>query len=460
MKVLLTGGTGFVGLPLLQKLLLAKHDVVVLTRDAKSAKQKCDLPVAFYDWQPETQLVPSQALENIDAVIHLAGESVGEGRWTKSKKEKIERSRTLGTQNLMKSLLLLQRKPAVVISASAIGYYGDRGEEVLTETSSLGKGFLPDVCAKWEDEVTRHQAHFDRTVILRIGIVLEKQGGALNKMLPLFKLGVAGPIASGRQWMSWIHRLDLIDLILFSLHQKSVHGVVNAVAPQPVTNKEFTKTLAGVLKRPALFPAPAFALKIAMGETSDLVLNSQHVSAGRALELGFVFSFNRLDEALRDILQADLRKEYFLEVHQWLPYSRDKVFPFFSNAYNLEKITPPWLKFKVLSMSTPEIQQGTLIDYKLTIRGVPLKWRTRIEEWQPVEKFVDTQLKGPYSLWHHTHTFQALHDGTLISDSIRYKVPFGFLGRIFAGWYVKRDVQKIFNYRKKQISEIYNQLEG
>jgi uncharacterized protein (TIGR01777 family) len=301
MRVLVTGATGFVGHRLLQKLDAPR----VLSR--KAAKAEAELKafgVKAFDWDPLKGPPPQAAFDGIDAVIHLAGDPVASGRWTKAKKARIKDSREIGTRNLVDGLAALSRKPQVLVSASAVGIYGNRGEEELTESSRPGSDFLAEVCSAWEREASRAAEIGVRVAMIRIGIVLGRGGGALAKMLTPFRLGLGSPLGSGRQYMPWIHLDDLVEMILFAARERDVFGPLNGVAPHPVTNREFTKTLGRVLKRPTFMPAvPGFALKIMLGEFAQVLLASQRVLPQAALARGFAFRFRELEPALADILE-------------------------------------------------------------------------------------------------------------------------------------------------------------
>jgi len=301
MKILVTGGTGFVGRPLVRKLVENNHEVVLLSRNPEAAKSALALPLTVFKWDPEASTPPKEAYQGIEGIVHLAGESIAAGRWTEKQKKKILDSRTLSTRNLLKGAVEAGVKPKVLVMASAIGIYGDRGNDSLSESSPQGIGFLADVCRAWEKESQYPGLESVRKVNLRIGIVLGKDGGALQKLLPLFKLGGGGPVGNGKQWMSWIHRSDLVEMILYSLTHDNVSGAVNAVAPNPSTNAEFSKALGKAVNRPAFMPAPAIALKLAMGEMSELVLASQKVEAKKILDSGFVFTYPKIQEALDEI---------------------------------------------------------------------------------------------------------------------------------------------------------------
>lgn len=300
MKILITGATGFIGHELAKSCHQKGHHLILLSRDPEKAKVRLQIPGEYLAWQDGNFALDAGL--HCDAVIHLAGETVGEGRWTMAKKQQIYDSRVLGTRNFLKSLLRLTTKPKVIVLGSAIGYYGDRGDEELFEHSNNGDGFLATVGQDWEAEAKAYQGVFARVVQVRTGVVLGEMGGALKRMLPAFRLGLGGSLGSGRQWISWIHLEDLIRLFEFCVENQSVRGILNGVAPHPVRQCDFAKTLRLVLKRPALLWVPAFALRLLMGEQADLVLMSQRVVPQKAQEFGFTFCYPQLQTALKDLL--------------------------------------------------------------------------------------------------------------------------------------------------------------
>jgi uncharacterized protein len=298
-RVLVSGVSGPIGSALLPSLESGGAIIARLTRAGATAGSAKGIETI--SWDPEQPISP-EAVSGFDAVIHLAGESII-GRWTAEKKKKIRDSRVLGTQNLAQALAQAKQKPQVFVCSSAIGYYGDRRDEVLKEESASGTGFLPEVCREWEAAAEAAKEAGIRTVHLRTGVVLSSKGGALAKMLPPFKLGLGGRIGSGRQWMSWIDVQDMVGAIHHILKNDLLHGPVNMVAPKPVTNAEFTKTLASVLKRPAIFPVPQFAVKLIFGEMGETVLlGSQRVEPAQLTSSGYPFRFRDLRESLAALL--------------------------------------------------------------------------------------------------------------------------------------------------------------
>jgi len=275
--------------------------LAALSRDAASARRRVPALEQIHTWDPLAGMPPEEAFEGVDAVVHLSGESVV-GRWNEEKKRAIHDSRVLGTTNLVKGIASLKQKPKVLLSASAIGFYGDRGDEQLTEESPPGDDFLAETCQEWEKEAAKVEWVGVRSVRLRIGIVLADGGGALDAMLTPFKLGLGGPLGSGRQWWSWVHREDLIGLMLHLLAHEDFSGVVNGAAPSPARQKDFARVLGRVLHRPAFLPAPAFALKALLGGFASELLSSKRVLPKAAQQLGYAFQYPELEPALRQIL--------------------------------------------------------------------------------------------------------------------------------------------------------------
>ncbi len=293
-RVLLTGGTGFIGTRLINALVAHGNSVSVATRHPENYRTARS-GVEYVGWLPD--------LSRFTAIIHLAGESIHSAHWTPAVKDVIRSSRVDSTRKLVDAIGASSKRPSVFISASAVGYYGDRGDEELPENASSGSGFLAEVCAAWEHEAARAETFGVRTVRLRIGVVLGPGGGALQELVPIFRLGIGGPIGSGRAWFAWIHRRDLEALMLFALDDERVRGPLNAVAPKSVRNREFSTELGRALHRPSLVPVPPFALRLRFGEVADAMLASQRVVPEKALALGFPFEFPDVRAALADLVR-------------------------------------------------------------------------------------------------------------------------------------------------------------
>jgi uncharacterized protein (TIGR01777 family) len=303
-RILVSGSTGFVGTSLVQALERDGHTVARLMRPASSRLEADGQQAQIVRWDPASGEFDAPAAEGADALVHLAGASIAGGRWNAARKSLLRTSRLDATRHLIGALSRLQRPPRVIVAASAIGYYGDRGEETLTESSPPGNDFLAALCREWEAEAARGAEFGARVVMLRFGIILATHGGALPRMLLPFKLGVGGRLGSGRQWMSWLTLDDAFGIVKFALANSALSGPVNTVAPQPVQNTDFTRILARALHRPALFPAPAFALRAALGEMADaLLLVSQRVVPTKLQQAGYRFAHPDLATALEEVLR-------------------------------------------------------------------------------------------------------------------------------------------------------------
>jgi uncharacterized protein (TIGR01777 family) len=305
MRILVSGSTGFLGTALVETLEGQNHSIARLVRPGTSEKSVGGVHAQALAWDPVTGRFDAAGAEGADVLIHLAGASIAGGRWNASRKELLRTSRTDATRHLIGALGKLQRPPRVIVSASAVGYYGNRGDETLTEASTQGNDFLARLCREWEAE-TVHGAEFGaRVVNLRFGIILAAHGGALPRMALPFKVGAGGRLGDGRQWMSWLTLRESVSIVQFALATPGFIGPVNAVTPNPVQNKEFTSVLAKALRRPALFPAPAFALRLALGEMADaLLLTSQKVIPTKLADSGYRF----LQPNLAGALAEEIRK--------------------------------------------------------------------------------------------------------------------------------------------------------
>ena len=304
MRVVIAGGSGFLGLSLAQRLSAEGHDVLILTR--RSDFMAGNGGVRAMTWTPHGEAGGwASEIDGAGAVVNLAGESIGAKRWTAARKQRILESRLLATRSMVAAIRRAAVPPSVLVNGSAVGYYGPHGDEIVTEETRAGGDFLAHVCVQWEAEAERASSDRTRVVCMRTGLVLEKSGGALPQMLPPFRFGAGGPLGTGHQYWPWIHRDDWMALVRWTLQSPSVSGPVNATAPKPVTNREFAAALGRAIRRPALIPMPAFALRLILGEMAEgLLLSGQRAVPQRAERGGFTFRYPRVDEALQAVLKA------------------------------------------------------------------------------------------------------------------------------------------------------------
>lgn len=453
MKIILTGGTGLIGRELGKDLVREGHEIVLLTRNPEDSKTRVPYPHTSHFWDGEKSVLEANIYEGVDGIIHLAGVGIADKRWNQSFKKKLEDSRVLATQNLLKNA---PKDLKFMIGSSAIGYY-KASDQPMHEEQLPASHFFGELCENWEAAAYKClDKSRTRIVHIRTGVVLSPHGGALEQMVEPLKTGLAGPLAGGDQIMSWIDIQDIVGIYLYALNNSSMSGPYNGVAPNPVTNKELTKIIGQRVSRPVFMPVPGFAIKLVVGEAAKYILMSQNVSSKKIEKAGYKFKYSTVKESLeKNIPKLGFsEKRFYQELYIEEPI--EKVFEFFSSEKNLERITPPSLQFKVLSKSTDEIEEGTLINYRLKLDGiVPLNWQTLITKWNPPHEFQDFQKKGPYRKWAHTHKFEKLGKGVLMSDQVDHDLPMGTLGWAVAGWKIKRDVNKIFDYRTKVLKEVF-----
>ena len=461
MKILLSGATGLIGKEIGKLLVERGHEVLSLTRDQDRAKADLPFQTRILEWKGAGSPFPEDTLNafsGLDAVINLMGENLSEGRWSPEVKERLQASRIQGTRELV-SAVLKRCSPSVFIQGSAIGIYGSTPEGVvLDESGPIGKGFLPDLCQEWEAGVAS-LPRTTRTVILRTGVVISHQGGAFPKMLVPLLNGFGSVIGSGAQMMSLIHLSDVVRFIEHAIAHETIRGAYNLVAGEPCTQKQMVSRLCHWLNVGSGPGVPAFLVRAVLGEMSTLVLDSLAVRSTRLKEAGFVLSHPELDDILSEVTSWTLhpfhpKEPVFVKyTEQFVPLPLEEIFPFFSDAKNLEAITPEWLHFKIKKVSEGAMRRGTRIRYRLKVHGLPMRWLTDIAEWEPPTRFVDHQLKGPYSLWYHEHTFHPVKGGTLIRDWVRFQLPMGKVGRWVGFHKVNSDVTRIFHHRRIKILE-------
>jgi len=304
MKIAIIGGTGLIGSQLASRLRSENHSPILLSRTAAQCAQR-PFSIPVRKWDPSNPVLCRQALDSVDAIVNLAGEPIDSGRWTTSRKNRILHSRVQGIKSILEAVSELESRPKILISGSAVGIYGSRGDEVLGEGASLGNDFLAQVCIDCEQEANKAKELNLRVINIRTGVVLSPTGGALRKMLVPFKLGVGGRIGDGKQWFPWIHEFDIASLILHCIHTDSISGPVNATSPGIVTNLDFTRALGKVLRRPTLFPVPLVALRVLFGEMSSIMFSSHHISSEKIEDSGFSFRYREVEDALRACMLSE-----------------------------------------------------------------------------------------------------------------------------------------------------------
>jgi uncharacterized protein (TIGR01777 family) len=470
MRVLITGGTGFIGRALVPLLHSRGHSVVVVTRSNALAHSRLGGEIETVAAGSTEVLIA--ALERCDAVVNLAGEPIAGARWTAKRRRALWDSRVGLTRRLVDVLAATRRRPRVLVSGSAVGYYGDRGEEPLGEGARPGSDYLARLCQAWEVEALRASDLGMRVVTLRTGVVLGRDGGALGKMLLPFRWGVGGPLGSGRQYLPWIHLHDLARIIAEALVDERFHGPVNGVAPTPVTNREFAKALGKAVNRPAVCPVPTAVLRAVLGESSIVLIGSQRADAARLRQLAFPFEFATLDAALADIIGgspvvvgpvsatnpadsvdtvtgrqylASRRPRYELKTTTTVAAPIEETFAFFSCAENLGLLTPAAMRFSLVG-GAPAIAEDAAMEYRMRVGPVPIRWRSRIVGWR-ADGFVDFQEKGPYRSWWHEHSFRSAGTSTVMEDRVCYTPPFGPLGRLVNWLFIAPKLRSIFQYR-------------
>lgn len=454
-RVAVTGASGFIGRALVATLARRGDVVRAIVRDPKRATFPPGVEVRQLDLMREPDSVAVKAFEGLDAVVHLAGESVA-GRWTAAKKKSIHESRQLTTRHLVAAMRACPQPPRTLLSASASGYYGSRGDEPLTEESPPGGDFLARVCVDWEFEARKASEFGVRVVCMRQGIVLGRDGGALAAMLPPFKLGIGGPLGSGAQWWPWIHIEDNVALYLFAIDREDLTGAVNAVSPDVATNARFSHALGHALHRPSFAVAPGPALKIALGEFADTLLTSQLILPAKAQDDGFAWQHERLDRALLDLLEPGSKREpatQRFEASEVITANPLEAFNFFADVSNLRALDPPELQFRFKTPLPVEMRRGTIIEYSFKLRGLTVHWKTCITKWQPPKCFTDVQLRGPYLMWRHDHDFEPRPDGVVVRDTIEYALPLAPISNVALPM-VRGDMRRIFDYRSMQLSRL------
>ncbi|MEE2885149.1 MAG: TIGR01777 family oxidoreductase [Chloroflexota bacterium] len=484
MKIFMTGATGFIGRATVPYLIGKGHSVTAWVRDVDTASNLLGEQVnVLGSGQKSKQL---ELTENVkteiassDCIINLSGKPLAGIRWNKRLKREFENSRIGVTNMLLKALEQTSNSVQLLISSSAVGYYGDRKSESLDDESSLGTGYLSELCRDWESAALKAENSGVRVCLLRLGVVLGREGGMLNQLTIPLQAGISSYLGNGKQYLPWIHLVDVTKTIDLCIENPRLSGAINCVAPFPVTAKQFGHKLQKIANAKITLGIPNFALRVIMGEAKNILVNSQNTVPKKLQEVGYQFNFPTVEEALNhELINQDVTinysrgidprraeqqtsskvnktGQYTLKTQVYLKGGPKEVFSFFISPLNLGLTTPSWLDFKILSMPK-NMEAGAIIVYTIKLWIFRLKWTTQIFEWSPEDYFVDFQQKGPYKLWWHRHEISSAGPNlSLMTDTVTYKIPFGFLGRLIHRIIIKSTLIRIFRFRQSVIKMLF-----
>ncbi|KAA1296240.1 MAG: TIGR01777 family protein [SAR202 cluster bacterium] len=467
MKILMVGATGFIGKATVAFLQGKNHEVSAWVRNTDKAIDMLGDGVRLISSVKNPRDL-KQYLEETDVVINLAGRPLAGVRWTDKRKLEFYESRVVVTNLISESIAMCENPPKIFISASAVGVYGNSGAAAIDEESAVGQDYLSQLSVEWEMAANRATESGVRVCNIRIGVVLGREGGMLQQLIQSFDFGVGSYLGDGKQKVPWIHLIDVVRAINFCIDNEELNGPVNLTAPHATSGKEFAKNLASLTNAFIVIPMPKFVLKLIFGEGEVVLTNSQNPLPAKLLESGFRFEY----DVLRSALEAEIHPEkivvskaglpaespvhsskpqYELKTSVSLKCDHEKAFNFFSSPLNLGLTTPSWLNFKITDMPL-SVSKDCEIAYEIRLWFFPIKWRTKILEWNPHESFIDMQKEGPYRLWVHSHFVESTSRNTsLMTDIVRYSVPGGFLGRLAHYLFIKKSLTRIFGYRRNMI---------
>lgn len=455
-KVLLAGGSGFIGQELGLELVRRGYKVVVLTRNPEQVKNTFSFPCEIAEFSLENLAGLQVVCTGAFAIINLAGQPIDTGNWNLHGKKSVYESR-LKVARLLGSLIeLLPKKPEVWIQASATGIYPADGAVWSDNKPVPDDGsYLAKVCHDLEKEVAQAAGAGVRCCFLRFGVVLG-HGGAFAQLASLYGSGVGAPfINSDKFAFPWVHINDAVGAAVFALETSVLQGPVNVVADESTTLNDLHAAMCNHFGLQLVPPVPAAVIRIADRRKHALLFANPMVRAEKLRGQAFKFQYNLIGQALKD-LNAPVHGHSRLVKSQFVGAEPADVWHFFSQPENLQRITPPWLKFRIKSISTKHMQQGTEITYRLRLKGIPMTWKSLISKWAEGDSFVDEQITGPYRTWHHTHSFEKLSHGVLIRDDVAYQLPLGKLGAMAAGWLVRKDIEQIFSHRSKIVGHYFS----
>ena len=477
MKIFITGATGFIGRALVAHFLSKGYLITAWTRDVSRARDMLGEGVHLVPIDVSDEIL-RQEIESSDAVVNLAGRAIVGVRWNKNVKEEIYSSRVGLTKRLVGEMKLCSRQPKVLISASAVGYYGDRDWDELVERSSGGTGFLSDLCRDWEQAALDAEGSGTRVCTMRFGIVLGREEGILKQVTPSFQLGLGTYTGTGKQCVPWIHIDDIVLIIGLCLRNGRISGPVNCTSPNPVSSLVFSRTLGALTPAKMYIGIPSVLLGLLFGEGGNVLTNSQNALPAKLIDHGYEFEFPSLYDALWEEFNYEHvsikevesetaaanrdsalvpKGQYELRTNVELNALPKETFSFFSSPLNLGITTPSWMRFRIINMPV-QIDKDSRISYKISLGfGIlSLRWTTRILDWNPDESFTDVQEKGPYNLWFHQHRVIGTDKGTsIMEDRVIYSVPLGILGKLTHMVFIKGILIRIFNYRRKVIRQIF-----
>ena len=474
MRIFITGATGFIGKATVIYLQGKGHSITTLVRDKNRAINILGKDVSILGVDTKIKDLVNE-LESCDAVINLSGIPLAGVRWTKKKKHEFYDSRVNLTNIISDAINQCQSPPKVLISASAVGYYGDKNCTQLDETSPMGQGFLPELCEEWEKAAIRSEDSGTRVCLLRLGIVLGREGGIISKITPAFTTGIGAYIGNGNEMVSWIHQVDVLKIIDLCLKNPSINGPINCTTSTPVTSKEFAKAIQKSTNSKILIRIPKVFLKILLKEGADVLTNSHNVVPDKLTAIGYKFKYPYLPEALNTEFQnsdviiqenkyqhspdsgngnlSHLKNlgQYKLSTITSLNSDSETVFDFFSSPVNLGIATPTWMELQLLSMPG-QMKPGEQITYKIRLWLIYIKWVTEILIWEPHKLFADYQKYGPFKLWLHEHKITSIQSNVAVmEDTVIYSIRGGVLGKIIHKLLIKNTLTRIFIYRKKVI---------
>ena len=455
MKILISGGTGLIGKELGKALVTAGHELVLVSRDKASTPFSAPYPHQSISWSELNQFV--NEVQGVEAIINLAGAGIAEKRWSKKYKSVLLSSRKDSTEQLVALAHYLKDKLKIFISTSAIGYYGNKKDKLMMEDDSSGKSFLARICVEWEKALEPLDVLENvRKVVFRVGMVLSEKGGALERMVSVFQTSMGGTLGGGAQYISWIDIEDLVRMYVFALDHYIV-GTYNAVAPNPVSSKEFTHSLAQTLGVSDLLPVPAFILRLYMGEMADIILHSHRVSNDKIRRAGFQFNYSRLQDCFLTRVLNFQSYENVMFFEQWLPVPKEKIFSFFSRPGNLQKVTPSKFRLKVLGSSTKELQNGTRIKFRFSRYLFFFLCRFIIIQCEPSEVLVSKQEVGPCKKWINFYHFRDFGGGVLITNKVNIILPYWLL---IISRRIIRNIKYMFHFRKEKLLKMFSQSDN